>query len=80
MHLCLMIHHGKIAIQVRDYETNSLKKVYTANWTKVEGEDKVVRQSEYGEICEYSDEPFNAIIKMTDTSGTMTIDAIWIYK
>lgn len=80
MHLCLMIHHGMIAIQVRDYETNSLKKAYAINWKKEEGEDKVVRQSEYGEICEYSDEPFNAIIKMTDTSGTMTIDAIWIYK
>ena len=80
MHQCLIIHPGKIAIQVRDYATNSLKKAYSANWTKIEGEDRVARQSEYDNICKYADEPFNSKIKMTATSGTMTIDAIWIYK
>ncbi len=76
-----MIHHGFIAIQVRDSTTNILKKVYSVNCTKDEGEeDSIARQSEYGYFCEFSDESCNVTIKMTDTSGTMTIDAIWIYK
>lgn len=75
-----MKHHGRIAMQVRDYTTNILKKAYLDNWTKVEGENIITKISDYVGIRRYSEEPYNSKIKMTLTSGTVTLDAIWIYK
>lgn len=75
-----MKHPGIIKIQVRDYTTDRLKKVYSDVWAKLEGEDIIAKFSDYNGIHKYSDEPYNSKIKFTCISGTMILDAIWIYK